>query len=41
MDVEWGVRHVLQYGPDAEVLSPAVVRAELGRRLAAMAAGRT
>ena len=38
MDVQWGVRHVLQYGPDAEVLGPAGVRAEVGRRLAAMAA---
>ena len=43
MDVEWGVRHVLQYGPAAEVRSPAVVRAELARRLGAMAgaAGRS
>ncbi|MFN2315737.1 MAG: helix-turn-helix transcriptional regulator [Gemmatimonadales bacterium] len=26
-DVEWAVRHVLQYGPDAEVLAPPSVRA--------------
>lgn len=26
-DVSWAVRHVLQYGPDAEVLEPAEVRA--------------
>ena len=32
-DVQWAVRHVLQYGPDAEVLSPADVRAEVVRRL--------
>ena len=37
-DVQWAVRHVLQYGPDAEVLSPPDVRAEVARRLdAAMA----
>jgi proteasome accessory factor C len=32
-DLQWGVRHVLQYGPDAEVLEPADVRAEVVRRL--------
>jgi proteasome accessory factor C len=32
-DVQWGVRHVLQYGPDAEVLEPEEVRQEIGRRL--------
>src|SRR5688500_5074589 len=32
-DVQWGVRHVLQYGPDAEVIEPAEVREELTRRL--------
>ena len=32
-DVQWGVRHVLQYGPDAEVLEPADVRVEVARRL--------
>jgi len=35
-DVQWGVRHVLQYGPDAEVLEPAEVRDELTRRLATL-----
>lgn len=34
-DVQWAVRHVLQYGPDAEVLSPPDVRAEIVRQLAA------
>jgi predicted DNA-binding transcriptional regulator YafY len=33
VDVQWGVRHVLQYGPDAEVLEPAEVREELTRRV--------
>src|SRR5688500_17620978 len=32
-DVQWGVRHVLQYGPDAEVLEPADLRADVVRRL--------
>ncbi len=32
-DTDWAVRHVLQYGPDAEVLEPAAVREEIGRRL--------
>ena len=32
-DVQWGVRHVLQYGPDAEILEPREVRQELVRRL--------
>jgi proteasome accessory factor C len=36
LDVPWGVRHVLQYGPDAEVLEPAEVREELTRRVAAL-----
>ncbi|MGH7497725.1 MAG: helix-turn-helix transcriptional regulator [Gemmatimonadales bacterium] len=35
-DAEWAVRHVLQYGPDVEVLEPREVREELVRRLAAM-----
>ncbi len=35
-DRDWAVRHVLQYGPDAEVLEPAELRAEIVRRLAAM-----
>ena len=32
-DMQWGVRHVLQYGPDAEVVEPAEVRVEIARRL--------
>lgn len=32
-DPQWAVRHVLQYGPDAEVLSPPDVRDEVARRL--------
>lgn len=32
-DMGWAVRHVLQYGPDAEVLEPPEVRAEVVRRL--------
>ena len=32
-DVQWGVRHVLQYGPDAEVLEPAELREEVAARL--------
>ena len=36
-DTDWAVRHVLQYGPDAEVLEPAAVREEIVRRLTAMA----
>ena len=35
-DLQWGVRHVLQYGPDVEVLEPAEVRAEIVRRLSAI-----
>ena len=35
-DSEWAVRHVLQYGPDAEVLEPDEIRAELQRRLIEM-----
>lgn len=38
-DTEWAVRHVLQYGPDVEVLEPAQLRGELQRRLKAMAEG--
>ncbi|MDQ2931908.1 MAG: WYL domain-containing protein [Gemmatimonadota bacterium] len=37
-DREWAVRHVLQYGPDAEVLEPASLRAEIAQRLTAMLA---
>src|SRR5688500_2461141 len=32
-DMEWAVGHVLQYGPEAEVLAPEAVRAEVTRRL--------
>ena len=35
-DAEWAVRHVLQYGPDAEVLEPQAVRDEIIRRLSSM-----
>ncbi|MEO7038820.1 MAG: WYL domain-containing protein [Gemmatimonadaceae bacterium] len=37
-DPEWAVRHVLQYGPDAEVLEPVELRAEIARRLSGMLA---
>jgi predicted DNA-binding transcriptional regulator YafY len=36
-DVPWAIRHVLQYGPDAEVLSPAHVRDAVRDRLSSMA----
>ena len=36
-DAEWAVRHVLQYGADAEVLAPETVRELVGRRLEEMA----
>jgi predicted DNA-binding transcriptional regulator YafY len=32
-DRDWAVRHVLQYGPEAEVLEPAAVRQALRERL--------
>lgn len=32
-DREWAVRHVLQYGPDAEVLGPEEIRLEIVQRL--------
>jgi len=35
-DPDWAVRHVLQYGPDAEVLEPAAVREEIVRRLSSL-----
>jgi proteasome accessory factor C len=38
LDVQWGVRHVLQYGPDAEVLEPTEVKAELVRRISGLVA---
>ncbi len=37
-DAEWAVRHVLQYGAEAEVLGPETVRVELASRLAALGA---
>jgi proteasome accessory factor C len=37
-DVEWAVRHVLQYGPEAEVLSPDEVRTAVRQKLEGMAA---
>lgn len=36
-DESWAVRHVLQYGPDAELLSPPDLRAVVASRLASMA----
>lgn len=33
-DDSWAIRHVLQYGPDAEVLTPDSLRTELADRLA-------
>lgn len=35
-DREWAVRHMLQYGPDAEVLEPESLRDDLAQRLAQM-----
>lgn len=37
-DLSWAVRHVLQYGPDAEVLEPDEVRDAVRERLQRMAA---
>lgn len=37
-DEDWAVRHVLQYGPEAEVLAPAHLRAAVIARLKALAA---
>lgn len=37
LDVEWAVRHVLRYGPDAVVVSPTSVREAVVARLAALA----
>jgi proteasome accessory factor C len=37
VDTGWAIRHVLRYGPDAEVLEPADVREELCRKLESMA----
>ena len=38
-DEEWGMRHVLQYGDQAEVLAPVALRERLRERLARMVAG--
>jgi predicted DNA-binding transcriptional regulator YafY len=35
-DHAWAVRHVLQYGPDAEVIAPESVREMVRERLMAM-----
>ncbi len=35
-DADWAVRHVLQYGPDAEVVSPEIVRRAVRERLRRM-----
>lgn len=39
-DASWAVRHVLQYGPDAEVLQPAELRETVARTLASLGGGR-
>jgi proteasome accessory factor C len=38
-DIDWAVRHLLQYGPDVQVLEPAEVRQALVRRLEQIATG--
>ena len=35
-DAAWGVRHVLQYGPDAEIVAPEWMREEVAARLRGM-----
>ena len=35
-DIDWAVRHVLQYGPDAEVIGPVEVREQIKARLASL-----
>jgi len=37
-DDAWAVRHVLQYGPDAEVIAPMELRAHVASRLSAITA---
>ena len=32
-DAEWGIRHVLQYGPDAELVETVRLREEIKRQL--------
>jgi predicted DNA-binding transcriptional regulator YafY len=39
-DESWAVRHVLQYGPDAEVLAPAAMRELVADRLGGATAPR-
>ena len=39
-DDSWAVRHVLQYGPDAELLSPPELRAMVSDRLASLSGER-
>lgn len=38
-DDEWAVRHVLQYGPEAEVIAPERVRALVAERVRGIAEG--
>lgn len=38
-DADWAVRHVLQYGPDAEVVEPAEIRTLVRERLSRMTGG--
>jgi len=35
-DVDWALRHVLQYGSEAEILEPATVRRAVRDRLRSM-----
>ena len=35
-DTDWAVRHVLQYGPDAEIIAPSDVREQIRSRLASL-----
>ena len=35
-DVDWAIRHVLQYGPEAEVIAPLGVRGRIKARLSAL-----
>ncbi len=39
-DEDWGIRHVLQYGPDAEVIGPPTLRTAMARKLRAIAGQR-
>jgi predicted DNA-binding transcriptional regulator YafY len=38
-DESWAIRHLLQYGPDAEVLAPAELRMLVAERLGALSGG--